>query len=86
MRDSSPDHAERKRRRTLLLGVGLDNEDEHIRVTRGPNFHLVGGSEETHGRMQQTAIRLNEKLKKRGRELGEVSREEFRDLLRESME
>ena len=27
----------------LMLGVGLDNQDGHKRVTKGDNFYLVGG-------------------------------------------
>ena len=67
----------------LLLGVGMDNEDGHRRVTRGDNFYLVGGSEETHERMTETAIKLNEKLARRGKTLGEASSEELRDILRD---
>lgn len=75
-----------RRRKAILLGLGLDNEDKHIRITRGRNFHLLGGSEETHETMQRTAIRLNERLKKRGKALEDVDRAEFRDLVHESME
>ena len=32
-----------KNNSALLLGVGLDNRDEHRRITRGDNFYLVGG-------------------------------------------
>ena len=68
----------------LLLGVGLDNRDEHRRVTKGDNFCLVGGSEETHDRMTETAIKFNEKLARRGKRLHELSPEEFTDLMREA--
>lgn len=30
-----------------MLGIGLDNKDGHKRITKGDNFMLVGGSEET---------------------------------------
>lgn len=50
-------------------------------MTRGPNFHLVGGSKETHEVMQETAIKVNEALKKKGRQLEEVSPKEFTDIL-----
>ncbi|MCX5682545.1 MAG: hypothetical protein NT049_02525 [Planctomycetota bacterium] len=63
-----------------LLGMGLDGKDGHVRITRGDNFHLVGGSEDTHGVMQEKAVKFNEKLKDRGRRLEEISREEFRDI------
>jgi hypothetical protein len=69
-----------KKNKAWLLGLGLDNKDGHVRVTKGENFHLVGGSEETHGTMQEKAIKFNEKLKERGRHLEDISRDEFRDI------
>ena len=44
----------------MLLGMGLDCKDGHVRVTKGKNFALLGGSEETHSQMQEKAIKLNE--------------------------
>ena len=64
----------------MLLGVGLDNKDGHTRVTTGENFRLVGGSEETHGLMQEKTIKLNEHLKRRGKTLDSVGREEFHEI------
>lgn len=72
----------KKKRRAMMLGVGLDS-DGHKRVTTGPNFALVGGSEETHDRMTEKAVKINEKLKSRGKELHEVSHEEFDDIAHE---
>ena len=40
----------------MLLGVGLDNDDGHGRVTRGENFRLVGGSHDTHQQMQERGL------------------------------
>lgn len=71
----------RKTRKALLLGVGLDS-DGHKRVTTGPNFALVGGTEETHAEMTEKAIKINEKLASRGKRLETVSREEFDDIAR----
>ena len=65
--------------KALLLGVGMDS-DGHKRVTTGKNFALVGGSQETHEAMTEKAIKINEHLSKRGKELHEVSREEFDDI------
>jgi hypothetical protein len=67
------------RRKAVLLGVGLDS-DGHKRVTQGPNFLLAGGSQETHEIMTEKAIKINEKLAARGKQLEEVSREEFDDI------
>ena len=51
-----------KKQKAILMGVGLDNKDGHTRVTKGDNFVMMGGSEETHERMTETAIKVNEKL------------------------
>lgn len=69
--------------RSAMLGIGLDNQDGHKRITKGDNFYLVGGSEETHERMTETAIKINEKLSARGKSLDNVSQEEFRDIVGE---
>jgi len=66
--------------KAVLLGLGLDNKDGHVRYTKGPNFHLFGGSQETHEEMQEKAVRLNEELKKRSKRLEDVAPEEFRDI------
>jgi len=69
----------RQRAKAHLLGVGLDS-DGHKRVTSGPNFTLVGGTEETHEVMTEKAVKINEQLTARGKQLEEVSREEFDDI------
>ncbi len=68
--------------KAILVGVGLDS-DGHKRVTTGPNFALVGGTQETHEAMTEKAIKINEKLARRGKELHQVSREEFDDIAHE---
>ena len=67
-----------------FLGLGLDNADGHQRVTHSEHFLILGGSEETHERMQDTAIRFAEALRRRGKALDETTAEEALDLLRES--
>ena len=67
------------RKKAMLLGLGLDS-DGHKRLTKGSNFVLMGGTEETHEVMTEKAIKINEKLKSRGKELEEVSEEEFDEI------
>jgi hypothetical protein len=71
--------SKKPRRKAILLGVGLDS-DGHKRVTRGPNFALLGGSEETHELMTEKAVKINEKLALKGKQLEDVSGEEFDDI------
>jgi len=73
----------RAERNPKLLGVGLDNEDGMIRVTRGENFHLVGGSEQTHESMQEKCLRFNEKLQADNKQLKDLDQEEFLELAAE---
>ena len=65
--------------KAMMLGVGLDS-DGHKRITKGDNFALVGGTEETHDQMTETAVKINENIASRGKRLEEVSHEEFDDI------
>ncbi len=67
------------RRKAVMVGLGLDS-DGHKRVTTGPNFILAGGSQETHEVMTEKAIKINEKLAAKGKQLEEVSHEEFDEI------
>jgi hypothetical protein len=64
-----------------ILGLGLDNADGHIRITRGENFDIFLGSESTHEQLQETCVKINEKLDQRGKRLEDLSRDEFIDLI-----
>jgi hypothetical protein len=66
--------------------VGLDRRDEHQRITRSEHFVLLGGSAETHERMQDTVLRFEEALKETGRPLSETPAEKAVDMLREAMD
>ena len=70
-----------KKRQAALLGLAFDAEDGQKRITRGPNFFLAGGSSDTHGLMQETAVKLNEHLDRKGKQLADVSANELRDIL-----
>jgi hypothetical protein len=69
-----------------IVGVGLDGGDGHRRITRTEEMVLVGGSQQTHERMQETAIRFGEGLEKRGKALPETTVREAIDLLLEAIE
>lgn len=64
-----------------LIGIGLDNQDGHKRITTGDQFAIVGGSEETHGRMTETVIKTFEELKTRGKHLHQVERSELAEIV-----
>lgn len=77
MTKRKPDHAH-------LLGLGLDNKDGHKRITKGEQFTLVGGSQETHERMTETVVKTFEDLKQRGKDLREVESKELGDIIRKN--
>ncbi len=74
------------RKSSALLGMAFDNSDGHTRITRGDNFFLVGGSHKTHAVMQETAVKINEHLERRGQRLEDASVSELRDICREVAE
>jgi hypothetical protein len=70
---------------TGLFGVGLDGQDGHRRVTKGDDFLLVGGSAETHERMQDLVVRMDESLKRTGKRFADLTKREFEDLARDTL-
>ncbi|MGB0369851.1 MAG: hypothetical protein ACPGN3_00775 [Opitutales bacterium] len=64
-----------------LMGIGLDNQDGHKRITQADKFSVVGGSEETHDKMTETLVKTFETLDRRGKSLDNVEREELTDII-----
>lgn len=67
-------------RQSKLFGIGLDSDGQK-RVTQAEKFLLVGGTEETHEAMTETVIKTFEDLKRRGKELEDVSPQELSDII-----
>jgi len=80
-RERKPRISKRGKVSALLVGLGLDGKDGHVRMTKGPNFTLMGGSNDTHELMQETALKFNEELGKRGKRLEEVEPSEFAHIM-----
>ena len=68
--------------RRILLGLGFDAKDGHVRITKGKNFRLFGGSKETHEKMQEKAVKFNEQLNKHHKTLEEINEKEFYEIAR----
>lgn len=66
----------------LLFGLGFDSKDGHVRITKGDNFRLYGGSKQTHEVMQEKAIKFNEHLSKKRKTLENLTKKEFVDIAR----
>jgi hypothetical protein len=74
----------RRQPKAALLGLGLDNDDGHKRITAGEQFAILGGSDETHGRMTETVMKTFEVLKTRGKHLHQVELDELAEILLKS--
>jgi hypothetical protein len=74
-------HGRKPKNSVHLIGVGLDNEDNHKRLTRSEQFSIIGGSKQTHEMMTETLIKTMEDVKKRGKRLETIEHKELSDLL-----
>ena len=72
---------ERPSEKAHLLGLGLDCEDGHKRITVADDFSILGGSEQTHERMTETVCKTFEDLEGKNKSLEEVEPQELSDLL-----
>lgn len=75
-----------KKRPSKLLGLGLDNNDGHKRITEAERFSIVGGNEETHNTLTEVAIKTFETLDKKGKTLDTVEKEELDDIIHNSLQ
>jgi hypothetical protein len=65
-----------------LLGVGFDAEDGHIRITKGENYDVLMGSDESHEYIQQLIRKIENELRIRRMRLDELTPEEFEELIK----
>jgi hypothetical protein len=65
----------------ILIGQGLDNKDGHQRITKAEEILIVGGSPETHEKMQEQAIKFSEESAKKGKKLSELSLNELSNVV-----
>lgn len=79
MRDNKPNSADAKQ--AFLIGIGLDNQDGHKRMTQAEDFAIVGGSQDTHDKMTETLVKTCEDIKRKGKRLVDVEREELSELI-----
>lgn len=64
-----------------VLGIGLDNDDGHKRITRADQFSVLGGSEHTHQQMTETLLKTCESLDRKGKRIADAEPRELADLI-----
>ncbi len=67
-------------RKAGILGIGLDDGGGHTYITRGDDFLLVGGSEDTHDIMKAKVDRFQQELALRGRTLFDLTASELNEI------
>ncbi len=67
-----------------LLGLGLDCDDGHKRITSAEDFSIVGGSEQTHERMTETVSKTFENIDQKNKSLKDIEPEELADMLQKN--
>jgi len=72
-----------RKSKAMLFGVGMDCDDDQVRITNAENFFLVGGSHDTHECMQDRCIKFNEILGSRGKRIEDLERQELIDVAAE---
>ncbi len=70
--------------RAHLLGVGLDNDDGHKRITQAEEFSIIGGSQNTHEQMTETVIKTFEDIKDKGETLRTIEPQHLSDIIQKN--
>jgi hypothetical protein len=74
----------KKSKEAMLLGVGLDNDDGHKRITSADKFAIVGGSKETHEKMTETVLKTFEDMSRKGKSLESIEPTELKELIQKN--
>lgn len=70
----------RRRGYAVLVGIGLDDDGGHVRITSGDSLRIEGGSSETHDKMQEKAKEILMHLDRYGLSLKDITKEEAEKL------
>lgn len=65
-----------------LLGVGFDADDGHVRITKGRQFDVLMGSNDSHEYLTKLIQKIEAELERRGLNLDEISPEELGELVK----
>lgn len=68
-----------------LLGVGFDSDDGHVRITKGENYDVFMGSDESHEYIRQLICKIEDALKQKNLSLDDLSPEEFSDFVKKNI-
>lgn len=64
----------------MVVGLGLDDAEGHVRYTRGESFELYGGSADAHAEMRRRARIINERIASLGIHLEHMTYEQYEQV------
>ncbi len=70
-----------KKKIIRLMGVGFDAEEGHIRITKGKNYDIFMGSDESHEYIQKLIQKIEVELENRNISLDDLTPDEFTELV-----
>ena len=65
-----------------LLGVGFDAEDGHVRITKGENYDILMGSDESHEYIRKLICKIEDELRFRDMKLDDLTPEELQEFIK----
>jgi hypothetical protein len=77
---TQPSIARPRRIRAAFIGLCLDPSDDQLRLTRGHQSLVFGGSAENHAALQETVLRMELELDRQGQQLGDLNPSELAEL------
>lgn len=69
-----------------IIGICLDNDDGHKRITQAEQFLVMGGSHESHQVLTQACLKVFENLKQTGQRLESLEPDELIDIINKVIE
>jgi len=72
---------DKKKKIIRLLGVGFDTDDGHIRISKGKNYDILMGSNESHEYIHQLIQKIEDELKAQGKTLDDFTPAEFSEFV-----
>lgn len=69
-----------QKHKAVVASAAFDSGDGHLRITEGKEFKIIGGDSAHHESMAEKFSKMEEKLRKKGRDLSSCDSKEFEDL------
>lgn len=69
-----------------FIGICIDNDDGHKRLTQAEQFLIIGGSKESHELLTVACLKTFENLKQNGKRLEQIEPDELIAIINKIIE